>query len=64
MAEFSKIEELEQLVEQDASNFQARRELSVALLDKGFNEDALRHINYLLNIFPDDARLHFNQGIV
>lgn len=64
MAEFSKIEELEELVEKDASNFQARRELSVALLDKGFNEDALKHINYLINIFPDDARLYFNQGIV
>lgn len=64
MAEFTKIEELEEAIANDPTNFQARRELSVALLDKGFNQDALKHINYLIGIFPEDARLHYNQAIV
>lgn len=63
MAEFNKIEELEEIVKKDPNNFQARRELSIALLDKGFNKDALKQINFLLGIFPDDARLYYNQAI-
>ena len=64
MAEFTKIEELENIVKNDPSNFQARRELSMALLDKGFNQDALKHTNYLIRIFPEDARLQYNLGII
>ena len=56
------IEELYETIKNDPSNFQAVRELSVALLDSGFNEEALKQLVYLVGVFPDDARLYFNIG--
>lgn len=62
MNDFDKIEELFETVKDDPSNFQAVRELSVALLDSGYNEEALKQLVYLVGVFPDDARLYFNIG--
>ena len=64
MAENDKIEELSELVLKDSTNFQARRELVVELMQKGFNEEALKHLYILLKTFPEDSRLHYNAAIV
>ena len=60
MDNIDKIEELYETVKNDPSNFQAIRELSIALMDSGYNEEALKQLVYLVGIFPDDARLYFN----
>ena len=57
------IENLTNLIKDDPTNFQARRELTVALMDKGFNEEAIKQLSYLITVFPEDARLHYNLGI-
>ena len=57
------VEQLEKLLKEDATNFQARRELVVLLMDLGDNAGALKHLNYLISVFPDDARLYYNAGI-
>ena len=62
MDNFDKIQELFETVKNDPSNFQAVRELSVALLDSGYNEEALKQLVYLVGIFPEDSRLYFNIG--
>ena len=58
------IENLQELLKEDPSNFQARRELSVLLADNGFNEEALANLEYLIKYFPDDADLYYNLGIL
>ncbi|MCQ2739110.1 MAG: tetratricopeptide repeat protein [bacterium] len=60
----SKIENLQEVLQKDPSNFQIRRELSVELLNEGFNEEALANLKYLEKYFPDDADLAYNIGIV
>ena len=37
MSKLDKIEELQNIIKEDSSNFQARRQLAVLLLDCGFN---------------------------
>lgn len=58
------IETLQELLQKDPSNFQARRELSVLLANNGFNEEALSNFLYLIKYFPEDAELHYNIGIL
>ena len=58
------IERLQEMLQKDPSNFQARRELSVILADKGFNEEALSNLEYLEKYFPDDADISYNIGII
>lgn len=57
------IEELQQILRDDPYNFQARRSLSIALLDAGFNEEAKKNLLYLVRTFPDNAELLYNLGI-
>ena len=58
------IETLQNLLKEDPSNFQARRELSIMLVNQGFNEEAEGNLKYLIKYFPDDAELYYNLGIV
>lgn len=58
------IEKLQSLLQEDPSNFQARRELAILLADKGFNEEALSNLLYLTKYFPEDAELMYNLGIL
>ena len=58
------IETLQNVLKKDPSNFQARRELSILLLNNGFNEEAEGNFKYLLKYFPNDAELYYNLGIV
>ena len=60
----NEIEKLQEVLKDDPSNFQARRELSILLADNGFNEEALSNMKYLEIYFPDDAELYYNLGIV
>ena len=60
----NEIEKLQEVLKDDPSNFQARRELSILLADNGFNEEALSNMKYLEKYFPDDAELHYNLGIL
>ena len=64
MNDDSRIEELSEIVLKDITNFQARRELVIELMEKGYNEEALKHLYFLLKTFPEDSRLHYNAGIV
>ncbi len=57
------IQELQQILRDDPYNFQARRSLSIALLDAGFNEEAKKNLLYLVRTFPDNAELLYNLGI-
>lgn len=47
MSKSEKIEELQSILKQDQTNFQARRELAVLLLDCGYSEEAKQHFLYL-----------------
>ena len=58
------IETLQGILKSDPSNFQTRRELSILLVNNGFNEEAERNLEYLLKYFPDDAEILYNLGIV
>lgn len=57
------IEELQAILQNDPYNFQARRTLSIALLDNGFNLEAKQNLLYLVRTFPDNAELLYNLGI-
>ena len=59
----NEIEELQAILREDPYNFQARRTLSLALLDNGFNLEAKKNLLYLVRTFPDNAELHYNLGI-
>lgn len=58
------IEKLQELIKNDPSNFQARRELAVILANNGFNEEALANLEFLRKYFPEDADLLYNIGII
>ena len=62
--DLQEIQELQAVLREDSSNFQARRRLAVVLLDKGFNEEALKQFQFLISIFPQDAGLYYHKGIV
>jgi len=64
MQNLEEIQELQQILKEDSSNFQARRRLAIILLDEGFSEDALKQLLFLVSIFPNDASLYYNLGIV
>ena len=49
--DLQEIEELQAMLREDSSNFQARRRLAVVLLDKGFNEESLKQFQFLISIF-------------
>ena len=58
------IKNLQTVLQEDPSNFQARRELSFLLVQNGFNEEALSNLLYLAKYFPEDAELQYNLGIL
>lgn len=60
----TEIKNLQELLQNDPSNFQARRELSILLADNGFNEEALSNLKYLEKYFPEDSELQYNLGIL
>lgn len=60
----TEIKNLQELLQNDPSNFQARRELSILLADNGFNEEALSNLKYLEKFFPEDSELQYNLGIL
>ena len=64
MSDIEEIKELQEVLKNDASNFQARRRLAILLIDSGFNEESLKQILFLIGIFPSDASLYYNLGIV
>lgn len=59
----NEIEELQSILRDDPYNFQARRTLSLALLDAGFNKEAKKNLLHLVRTFPENAELHYNLGI-
>ena len=63
MNDVSRFENLKKTIENDPTNFQARREIAMMCLDMGFDSMALKHLNYLVQTFPNDANLYFNIGI-
>ena len=63
MNDIQRFENLKKTVENDPTNFQARRELAVLCLDLGFDQVAMKHLSYLTGVFPNDANLYFNAGI-
>lgn len=63
MNDLELFENLKETVENDPSNFQAKRELAILCLDLGFEKIALKHLNALTLMFPNDPNLHFNVGI-
>ena len=50
----NEIEKLQSLLQEDPSNFQARRELSILLAKDGFNEEALSNLKYLIKQASDE----------
>jgi len=64
MSDIVKIEKLQQVLRADASNFQARRQLAMLLLDNGYTKEALAHFLHLAEVFKDDSELYYNMGIV
>lgn len=64
MSDIEKIEKLQSTLRADPSNFQARRQLAMLLLDNGYKQEALAHFLHLAEIFKDDCELYYNMGIV
>lgn len=64
MSNIDKIEELQNIIKEDSTNFQARRKLAVLLMDSGFNEEALGQLLYLSRNFSNDDGIFYNLGIV
>ena len=64
MSKIEKIQELQEILQEDNANYQARRQLAVLLLDSGFSEEALQHFLYLSKIFENDSGIFYNLGIV
>ena len=64
MANIDKIEELQEILKENATDFQTRRQLAILLLDSGFAQEALQHFLYLKNIFKEDSGIYYNLGIV
>lgn len=64
MSDLVKIEKLQQMLRTDPSNFQARRQLAMILLDSGYTKEALAHFLHLAEIFKDDSELFYNIGII
>lgn len=60
----NEIEKLQTILQEDPSNFQARRELSILLADNGFNEEALSNLQYLVKYFSEDEEIQYNLGIL
>ena len=56
MDNIERINELKEIIKNDHQNFQAMREIAVLLLDNGLNEEALKYLINLNNVFKDDAR--------
>ena len=63
MNDLQRFEQLKKNIEADPTNFQSRREFAMLLSDMGFIEASIKHLNYLVGIFQDDANLYFNLGI-
>lgn len=64
MSDLERIEKLQTTLRNDPSNFQARRQLAMLLLDNGYKEEALAHFLHLAEIFKEDSELYYNMGIV
>ena len=64
MDNLEKINELNNRLESDPTDFKTRRELAIEFMENGYNEEALKQLYYLLKRFPEDSRLHYNAGIV
>ncbi len=64
MSDLDKIEKLQSTLRNDPSNFQARRQLAMLLLDNGYKEEALAHFLHLAEIFKEDSELYCGIGIV
>lgn len=64
MSDIERIEKLQEMLRNDPSNFQARRQLAMLLLDNGYKEEALAHFLHLTEIFKEDGELYYNIGIV
>ena len=60
----NEIEKLQIALQKDPSNFQIRRQLTILLIENGFNEEALSNLKYLIKYFPNDEELHYNLGIL
>ena len=63
MSDFELLENLKTAVENDPTNFQARRELAVLCMDMGYEKVALNQFNSLSQVFTEDADIFFNIGI-
>ena len=57
------MKELQEILTQDSTNLQARRQLAALLLDNDYNEEALKQFLYLANIYPDNPDSYYNLGI-
>ena len=60
----NEIEKLQSVLQEDPSNFQARRELAILLANNGFNEEALSNLKYLVKYFPEDSEIRYNLEIL
>ena len=58
------IEKLQDILKNDPSNFQVRRELSILLADNGFNEEALSNLKYLTKYFKGENLSLIHQRMV
>lgn len=63
MSKLDKIEELQNILKDDPSNFPVRRQLAILLLDTGYAKEALQHFLYLAQIFQKDSGIFYNLGI-
>ena len=63
MPAFDKIEQFQEILRQDSSNSEIRRQLAVVLLDCGYNEEALKHLLYIVQCGVEDGGVYYNLGI-
>lgn len=58
-----RLQELIEALKANPNDNQKRRELAFFLIDNDAHEEALKQLNYLINLFPDDDILHYKIGL-
>ena len=60
----SDIRELQQRIKENSNDYKAIEEYAIALSDIGENEEALKNFLYLKKMFPENAQVLYNIGII
>ena len=58
------INELAKKLKENPEDYKTMEEYAIALSDSGQNEEALKYFKYLRKVFPENAQVYYNIGII